>query len=65
MLYLKALNAQDAQKEHAFFQLLPCENGFSHPYEGIDFHTFVTECIPHRLSSSRGEDLLPDHVPDT
>lgn len=65
MLYLKALNAQDARKEHAFFQQLHSENGFSNPYEGIDFNTFVTECIPHRLAASRGEDLLPGHVPDT
>lgn len=65
MLYLKALNAADARQEYDFFQQLPSENGFMNPYEGISFETFLTDAIPQRLASSRGENLKPGHVPDT
>lgn len=65
MLYLKALNAADARKEHDFFQQLPAENGFINPYEHTSFEVFCSEGIPQRMASSRGEGLKPDHVPDT
>lgn len=65
MLYLKALNADDARKEYAFFQQCPAENGFMNPYEHITFEEFITIHIPKRIAYSRGEGLPPGYVPDT
>lgn len=65
MLYLKALNTQDAQKEYALLSQMPSENGFENPYEHITFEEFCTHAIPKRLAASRGENLSPGHVPDT
>lgn len=65
MLYLKALNAADAQKEYAFFRQTPAENGFMNPYEDVSFEEFCAVSIPKRLAASRGEGLAPGHVPDT
>lgn len=65
MLYLKALNTQDVQKEYALLSQMPSENGFENPYEHITFEEFCTHTIPKRLAASRGENLSPGHVPDT
>lgn len=65
MLYLKALNEQDAAQEYAFLQAMPSENGFMNDVYGLPYDEFVRRVIPRRLAYSRGEDLAPGHVPDT
>lgn len=65
MLYLKALNPEDAAEEYAFFQATPSENGFMNDVYGVSYERFVREIIPRRLAFSRGEGLPPGYVPDT
>lgn len=65
MLYLKALNLEDAAAEYACLQDLPSENGFENEAYGISFERFVQEEIPKRLRASQGQDLPAGRVPDT
>lgn len=65
MLYLKAMNPEDAAAEYACLQDLPSENGFENEAYGISFERFVQEEIPKRLRASQGQDLPAGRVPDT
>lgn len=65
MLYLKAMNPEDAAAEYACLQDLPGENGFTNEAYGIPFECFVEEEIPRRLRCAQGRDLLPGRVPET
>lgn len=61
MVYLKALNLEDAEKEYAFFQLLPSENGFTNPFYGIDYHAFLSR-VPTYMEYTKGKNLSPGRV---
>ena len=65
MLQLKPLNQPDAEKEYAFFQHFPPENGFLNPYLGMSKEEFVNTAIPLRLQYAQGIGLPPGCVPDT
>lgn len=67
MLYLKALNLDDAAEEYAFFRLMPSENGFQAlpDREHITFDAFVQGFLPRRIAASQGLGLPVGHVPDT
>jgi len=67
MIFLKALNASDSQKEYDFFQQMPFpdENGFVNDYANVSYETFVSEVIPRHLNSAMGIGLKAGHVPDT
>lgn len=65
MLYLKALNLEDAAAEYACLQDLPSENGFGNEYYGISHEAFVQEEIPRRLRIAQGLDVPEGRVPDT
>lgn len=64
MLYLKPLNAEDGEKEYAFFQTLPPENGFMNPFYGISYDAFLAR-LPEYLAYARGENLSPGRVAAT
>lgn len=61
MLYLKALNLEDAEKEYDFFQKLPSENGFTNPFYGICYETFLSR-LPEYLAHAKGIRLSPGRV---
>lgn len=64
MLYLKPLNLEDGEKEYAFFQMLPSENGFMNPFYGISYDAFLAR-LPEQLAHARGENLSPGRVART
>lgn len=63
MLYLKALNLEDAAAEYACLQDLPSENGFENEAYGISFERFVQEEIPKRLRASQARTFRRDACP--
>lgn len=65
MLYLKALNLEDAAAEYECLQDLPSENGFNNECYGIPYERFVKEEIPRRLRIAQGLDVPQGRVPDT
>ncbi len=65
MLYLKALNLEDAAAEYACLQDLPSECGFGNECYGISYEAFVKEEIPRRLRIAQGLDVPQGRVPDT
>lgn len=65
MLYLKALNPDDAAEEYACLMDMPSENGFENDCMGITYEEFVRAAIPQHMDASRGVHLKPNHVPDT
>lgn len=66
MLFLKAANFGDLEKEYAFVREIPLdENGFGNEWHGCSFRTFRTEALPKMLRFSRGEDLPEGFVPET
>ena len=66
MLYLKALNIEDAALEYAALTAIPAEeNGFTNPYSDISWQEFMDRVLPEKLARSRGECLPEGFVPDT
>lgn len=66
MLYLKALNKEDAEKEWAFITLLPeDENGFQNKCYGITLYEFRNFYIPNHIAFSKGCNIPEGHVPNT
>ena len=65
MLYLKAANLADIEKEYSFVRDMPeDENGMTNPWHGISREEF-NEALNTMISSSRGENLPIGHVPET
>lgn len=65
MLFLKALNIDDAKKQYAFLQEMSEENGFSNNFFGIKYDVFLNESIPALIKGSKGLDLPLGRVPQT
>ena len=65
MLYLKAANTNDIEKEYDFVRDIPTdENGFINEYNGIERKDFdkALDCI---IANSAGEQLPEGYVPAT
>ncbi len=66
MLYLKAANLQDAEKEFDFITNTPKEeNGFTNPAAGCTWEDFSEKILPGYLRSAEGIGLAAGHVPQT
>ena len=66
MLYLKAVNCEDIEKEYLFTTEQPAdENGFTNKYEGVSREEFEKVVLPRLISNSKGIDLPEGHVPGT
>ncbi len=65
MLYLKAANLADIEKEYLFVRDMPQdENGMTNPWHGVSRNEF-NEALNTMISSSKGENLPEGHVPET
>lgn len=65
MLFLKAANTEDIEKEYLFVRNIPTnENGYINEYNNIDRHDFddALDCL---IANSRGERLPEGYVPAT
>ena len=66
MLYLKAVNWEDIEKEYQFTTEQPAdENGFTNKYEGVSREEFENVVLPRLINNSKGIDLPEGHVPGT
>ena len=66
MLYLKEVNAGDAEAEWRFLRDMPAEeNGVENKWHGCSRETFMTVALPKLLAYARGENLAEGHVPQT
>lgn len=66
MLYLKAVNIEDIEKEYLFTTEQPAdENGFTNKYEGVSREEFEKVALPRLINNSKGIDLPEGHVPGT
>lgn len=66
MLYLKAANWEDIEKEYEYITNLPeNENGFTNRYCGVSREEFETEVLPDMINSSKGIGLPPGYVAGT
>lgn len=66
MLYLKAVNIEDIEKEYLFTTEQPAdENGFTNKYEGVSREEFEKVVLPRLINNSKGIDLPEGHVPGT
>lgn len=65
MLYLKAINIEDIQKEYEFITNTPeNENGFTNKFYGCSFDEFE-KIILHNINNSKGIDLQSGYVAST
>ena len=66
MLILKALNAEDSDKEYEALRKIPKEeNGFVNRYHDVTKEYFVNVAVPERINISMGIDVEEDWVPET
>lgn len=66
MLYLKAANFQDVEKECLFVAAEPAdENGFTNDFTGISLEDFKTIALPRMIDWSQGKNLPQGFVPET
>lgn len=66
MLYLKAANLEDWEKEYeAIIQLPENENGFENKYYNVSREEFKDNIIQELINHSKGIDLPDGYVPDT
>lgn len=66
MLYLKAVNWEDIEKEYLYITSLPAdENGFTNPNAGVSREDFENVVLPRMLNHSKGIDLPNGYVPCT
>ena len=65
MLFLKAANTKDIEKEYLFIRDIPVdENGFINEYNGIERKDF-DDALDCMIANSRGERLPEGYVPAT
>ena len=58
MLYLKAANFEDIEKEHRFVAAEPAdENGFTNDFSGISFENFKIVALPRMIDWAQGKNL--------
>ncbi|MCR5754624.1 MAG: GNAT family N-acetyltransferase [Acetatifactor sp.] len=66
MLYLKAANLEDIEKEYDFITNLPAdENGFTNPFCGCSYEEFETKILPGYIDHAKGLNLQAGYVPGT
>lgn len=66
MLYLKATNTDDWEKEWEFITNQPSdENGFLNDYYGVDKDTFLNKVLPELFDYEKGINLPENFVPET
>ncbi|MBR2402220.1 MAG: GNAT family N-acetyltransferase [Lachnospiraceae bacterium] len=66
MLYLKAVNWEDIEKEYLYVTSLPAdENGFTNPNAGVSREDFEKTVLPKFINHSKGIDLPEGYVPCT
>lgn len=66
MLYLKAANTEDWEKEWDYITNLPSdENGFTNDYYGVDKDTFLSKVLPELFDYEKGINLPENFVPET
>ena len=66
MLYLKAVNCEDIEKEYLYITSLPAdENGFTNPNVGVSREEFENVVLPRFINHSKGIDLPEGYVPCT
>lgn len=66
MLYLKAANLEDWEKEYDAIKDQPKdENGFENAYYGVSKEQFKNEVIPELINQSKGINLPEGYVPGT
>ncbi|MBQ9119478.1 MAG: GNAT family N-acetyltransferase [Lachnospiraceae bacterium] len=66
MLYLKAANHEDVEKEYFFVRDLPVdENGFLNEWHGILREEFEEKALNTMIAYEKGENLPEGYVPET
>lgn len=66
MLYLKAANYEDIEKEYLFVRNMPVdENGLTNSYHGISREAFERRALPEMIAFQKGENLPEGYVPET
>lgn len=66
MLYLKAANYEDIEKEYLFVRDMPVdENGLTNSYHGISRQEFEGRALPEMIAFQKGENLPEGYVPET
>ena len=66
MLYLKATNSEDWEKEWEFITNQPSdENGFLNDYYQVDKDTFLNKVLPELFDYANGVNLPENYVPET
>ena len=66
MLYLKAANMADAEKEWLFVrEMLPDENGMTNGWYQVSREDFEARALPQMLAFAEGKELPEGYVPET
>lgn len=66
MLYLKAANLEDIEKEYLFVRDMPVdENGLTNQWHGISREDFEKKALPEMMDFAKGENLPEGYVPET
>lgn len=66
MLYLKAANREDLEKEWLFVRdMPPDENGLINQWHGVSREEFENRALPEMIAFSDGKDLPEGYVPET
>ena len=66
MIYLKAANMEDAEKEYDFIRQLPeDENGFTNKNYDCSYNDFVERILPGYIDKANGIGIKPGRVPGT
>ncbi|MBQ9885731.1 MAG: GNAT family N-acetyltransferase [Lachnospiraceae bacterium] len=66
MLYIKAANYADIEKEWLFVKEMPTdENGLTNEWSGCSRKTFEKEALPQMIAYSEGRNLPEGFVPET
>ena len=66
MVYLKAANYEDIEKEFLFVQDMPVdENGMTNEWYGISREDFERKALKEMIAFSKGENLPDGYVPET
>lgn len=66
MLYLKAANYEDIEKEYLFVRDMPTdENGMTNKWNGISGEAFEAVALKEMIAFQKGENLPEGFVPET
>ncbi len=66
MLYVRAANSIDLEKEWQFVKDMPAdENGLTNEWYGVSREDFETKALPQMIAFSEGKGLPEGYVPET